>query len=339
MTLARLIVLALVAAWLTACAPTWQKVGMPDATFTGPSITADRFVSFDGAPLGLTTWPATDRDGAPTTPWAVIIGVHGMDDYATAFHLAAPIWAKEGVTTLAYDQRGFGRSPERGIWAPDVLRTKDLKTVVALARRRWPGAVIAVAGESMGGAVAIEAFASDDPPEADRLVLMAPAVWGWSTQPLLYRAALWLVTRADPGVTLKPPGWLTRRVYPTDNMDEIRLMAHDPLMVWGARSDTLYGLVSTMQHAQDQVGRVRAPMLYLYGAHDPIIPRSSTLKAVAKLPPTARTVYYPKGRHLLTRDLEGPVVSADILAFVRDPNAPLPSATPPIPVRRTGGGR
>ena len=51
-------------------------------------------------------------------PWAVSIGLHGMDDYANAFHLAGPYWAKAGIVTLAYDQRGFGRSPGRGVWAP-----------------------------------------------------------------------------------------------------------------------------------------------------------------------------------------------------------------------------
>jgi alpha-beta hydrolase superfamily lysophospholipase len=34
-----------------------------------------------------------------------------MNDYAEAFTLAAPIWAEEGITTYAIDQRGFGRSP------------------------------------------------------------------------------------------------------------------------------------------------------------------------------------------------------------------------------------
>ena len=40
-----------------------------------------------------------------------------------------------------------------------------------------------------------------------------------------------------------------------------------------------------------------------------------------------------KGWHLLTRDHQGPVVWADILAFLRDPAAPLPSGAPPIPRR------
>ncbi|HWD68058.1 MAG TPA: alpha/beta fold hydrolase, partial [Caulobacteraceae bacterium] len=134
---------------LAACVPTLQQAERPGAGFSGPRLEpgAHAFVSFDGARLGLTEW-----DAANGRPWAVIVGVHGMDDYANAFHLAAPWWAEQGITTLAYDQRGFGRSPHRGVWSPEKLSVEDLRTIVALARAKYPGATIAVAGESLGGA-------------------------------------------------------------------------------------------------------------------------------------------------------------------------------------------
>lgn len=313
---------------LGGCAPTLQQAGRPDATFSGPRLEAGDFVSFDGTRLPLTRSDAAGN--ARDHPSAVIIGVHGMNDYANAFHMAAPWWATQGVTTLAYDQRGFGRSPNRGIWAPDALLTGDLRTLAQLARRRWPGAVIAVVGESLGGAVAIEAFASADPPPADRLVLLSPAVWGWKEQPLLYRIALWLAARLAPAKVFNPPSFVTDRIRASDNLAELIAMGHDPLMVWGARSDALFGLVTTMQRAQDDIGRPRVPTLYLYGAHDEIIPRDAALKAVRALPPTARTAWYADGYHLLMRDEDGPKVWRDVLAFIRDPAAPLPSGAPPI---------
>ncbi len=330
----RLILLLICAGLTTACAPTLQRAGRPEIGFAGPRLEADAFVSFDGVRLGLSRWDALDATGQPGEPWAVIIGVHGMNDYGNAFHLAAPWWATQGVSTLAYDQRGFGRSPQRGIWAPDRLRTEDLRTVTALARARWPHATITVAGESLGGATAIEAFAADPPPQADRLVLLAPAVWGWKSQPLPYRALLWLAARTEPGKVFTPPSWLVRKVYPTDNMAELRGMGRDRLMIWGARSDTLYGLVATMQRASDDAARLRGPVLWLYGAHDPIIPAGATARAVRRLSPTVRTAWYRDGYHLLMRDKEGPMVWADVLAFIRDPKAPLPSGAPPVPAVR-----
>jgi alpha-beta hydrolase superfamily lysophospholipase len=334
---ARAIVLAVCLA-LASCAPTLQRAGRPPADFAGPRLAPHAFVSFDGAQLGLTEWDA--QSGAP---WAVIVGAHGMNDYANSFHLAAADWAKRGITTLAYDQRGFGRSPRRGVWATEAVATEDLRTLVALARARYPGAIIAVAGESMGGAVAIEAFASDRPPAADRLILLSPAVWGWSHQPATYATALWLADHFAPGWVVEPPSWLTEKIWATDNIDELRSMGRDPLMVWGARSDALYGLTNAMENAWRETGDLRVPTFYLYGAHDEIIPQRPAFEAAHRLPAGDRTAYYAHGFHLLMRDRQAANVWGDVAAFIRDPAAPLPSGAPSIPppaeahARETGG--
>jgi alpha-beta hydrolase superfamily lysophospholipase len=311
---------------LSACAPMLRQAALdPPAGFRGPHFEADRVVSFDGARLGLITWEATGE------PWAVVVAVHGMNDYANAFHLAGPKWAEAGVTTIAYDQRGFGRSPLRGVWAGEDLMVEDLRTVVALARAKYPHALIAVAGESMGGSVAAAAFASDNPPAADRLILLSPGVWGFKSQPLPNKTLLWLAANFTAAKIYTPPRWLTEHIYPTDNREELIAMGRDPLMIWGARSDTLYGLVKLMDHAAREVGGDRVPTLYLYGAHDDIIPKKAAFAAVKHLQPGDRTAYYAAGHHLLTRDHEGPMVMDDVLAFLRDPEGALPSGAPPIP--------
>src|SRR5262249_31851140 len=159
---------------LSACAAVQQHALRPPAGFAGPRLEAREFVSFDGARLPLEVWTPTGGD----EPKAVIIGLHGMNDDAQAFWMAAPWSASPGIATYAYDQRGFGAAPGRGVWGGERLMTEDLRTLAALLRARYPHATLAVAGESMGGAVAIEAFASNRPPAADRLVLLSPAVWG-----------------------------------------------------------------------------------------------------------------------------------------------------------------
>jgi acylglycerol lipase len=318
--------LILVVLALAACAPVVQRPMIPPPAFAGPRLEADRFISFDGAPLGLSRWDVPTGE-----PWAVVVGVHGMDDYANAFHLAAPYWAAHGIATYAYDQRGFGRSPRRGVWGGDALMMEDLRTFTALVRARFPHAVIAVAAESMGGAVAIETFASTRPPAADRLVLISPAVWGWSSQPLDYKLALEAAAHLAPSWVFTPPSFVTDHISASDNTPELIAMGEDPLMIWGARSDTLYGLVNTMQHGWDDIGEVRAPTLYLLGDHDQIIPRQPALAAAQRLPAGDRTADYAHGWHLLLRDRQAPLVYADIEAFIRDPAAPLPSGAPPIP--------
>ena len=86
-----------------------------------------------------------------------------------------------------------------------------------------------------------------------------------------------------------------------------------------------------MERASDDVARLVVPTLYLAGAKDEIITRKPTTRAAERLPRGARTAYYPQGWHLLLADLQRERVFEDVLAFIRDPSAALPSGTPPIP--------
>ena len=323
---------------MAACQPLVQGPSVLPASFAGPRLEPGSLVAADGARLPLTVWDARDGEGRPVEPWAVIVGLHGMNDYAAAFGLAGPYWAARGVTTYAYDQRGFGRAAHRGVWGGEALMDADLRTAAALVRARHPGAVVAVVGESMGGAVGISAFASDASPAADRLVLASPAVWGWREQGLPNSAALWVSAHLAPASRLTAPGWLARRIRASDNIAELRRMGLDRNMIFATRIDTIYGLVELMQHAQDEVGETRVPTLYQYGAHDDIIPKHAAFRAARRLKPGDRSAYYATGYHLLLRDLHRQAVLDDVLAFVRNPAAALPSSAPPIPSRRLRQG-
>jgi alpha-beta hydrolase superfamily lysophospholipase len=295
-----------------------------------PRLEADAFISFDGTRLPMTVWRADKPK-----PKAVIVALHGMNDYAAAFGLAAPFWAEEAVATYAYDQRGFGRSATRGRWGGEEAMAEDLRTLCTLLRAKHPKTPLAIVGESMGGAVAVVAASSDRPPDADRLILSSPAVWGWGAQPPVNVAALWLAGHVAPGASVTAPSWVTRKIRATDNREELLRMSRDPNMIFRTRIGTIYGLTDLMQHARERIGQVRGPVLYLYGAHDDLIPKPAAFFAAGRLPPGARTAYYPQGYHLLTRDLQAQTVWTDILAYIAEPRAPLPSHAPPIPDRLT----
>ncbi|MBL8530296.1 MAG: lysophospholipase [Hyphomonadaceae bacterium] len=297
------------------------------ATFEGPQFRAveERFYTFDGAALGLTAWLPEGQ-----APRAVIIGLHGMNDYAHTFYLAGPWFAARGVALYAYDARGFGRSPNRGVWPGQHLMIEDLRAAVAAARRAHPGAPIAVVGDSMGAAEAIATFGEPGSPQVDRLVLVAPAVWGWSTLPDHYALTLWVGAHTFPWRAVSPPRNVTRRISASDNREALLQAGRAPHMIWRTRIDAVYGLVNLMQTASERAANLDGDVLFLYGAHDQIIPRASAVSAARRLPASARTVFYPEGWHWLLRDLQREVVFADILAFIEDADAPLPSQAPPL---------
>lgn len=278
-------------------------------------------LSHDGARLGLTVWKSTG--GAQ--PHHVIVGVHGMNNYAGEFRLAAPEWVAEGRAVYAYDQRGFGRSPGRGHWAGEEVMREDLRTAVGLARERHPDVPVTVVAISMGAAVAITAFASDRPPEADRLILSGPGLRGWGTLNPAYAGALKLLNAVGPGLAVRPPAFA--KPVMSDNRDFLALQDADPHHATVNRIDQLYGAVSVMERAHEAAARLppALPVLASYGARDKVVPPAGPRRTSGLLPPHVRTVYYPDGYHILLSDLQRARVIADYSAFMDDPQAVLPS--------------
>lgn len=312
---------------LAACAtPAIQPVLTPPPGFTGPAVEASTLLMDDGARLPVARWSPRGE------PWAVIIALHGMNDTRASFRLAGPWWAERGIETWAIDQRGFGAAPGRGVWAGEARMTEDVRTAVALARAAHPNAVIAVAGESMGGSVTIAAFGSDRPPAADRVILLAPGVWGWTAQGPVNSSALWLAARAMGDRAVDAPEWAIRAHPASDNMVELYRNGRDPQSIISTRFDTLYGLVDLMESASIKLGRIREPTLLLYGATDNVIQKPAMRLALERAGerPGFRTGYYPDGWHILNRDLQAETLYRDVEAWLRDANAPLPSGAGPV---------
>lgn len=320
--------LVLMALVLAACAPTVQRAEIPGPGFAGPRFEGDVFIAHDGARLGLSVW--LPPEGTPVR--AVVVGLHGINDYARTFEGAGPWWAARGIATYAYDARGHGRSPRRGVWGGEALMLRDAWTALRVARAAHPGVPVVAVGESMGAATIMAAAgARNEPPlPADRLVLVAPAVWGWSNLPLAYRTTLWLGAHGLGRRPVTAPRAVTRRIRASDNEPMLRALGRDPLMQFETRIDVIYGLVRLMERAYDAAGRLPPPTLLLYGEKDQIVPRPAVARTVARLPAHVRTVSYPDGWHMLLRDRQAPAVWADIDAFITDAGASLPSGTGPV---------
>ena len=300
-----------------ACAPRYEPAG--PAT-TAPRIeTASplKIVAADGATLPLRCWSPEGK------PRAVFLGLHGFNDYSRAFETPGAFWAKRGIETCAYDQRGFGAGPHPKIWSDTASMTGDARTAATLLRARHPGIPFFVVGESMGGAVAMVA-AADGGLSADGLVLVAPALRGRRYLGAFPRASLWLFSRLVPALILTGEGL---RVQASDNIPMLRALGADPLVIKGARIDTVRGLVDLMDAAIEAAPKLHVPALVLYGVRDELIPETPTIDAIRALPQDTghRAAIYRGGWHMLLRDLGADAVLADVLAWTANPKAPLPS--------------
>jgi alpha-beta hydrolase superfamily lysophospholipase len=254
-------------------------------------------------------------------PRAVILAVHGFNDYSNAFAEFGAFAAERNIAVHAYDQRGFGANPAAGRWPGTQALTADLEAERARLGALHPDRPVYLLGESMGAAVILAARASGAALDADGVILTAPAVWGGDQLNPLYRATLWLVARVAPGLKLTGR---SLGVMASDNLDALRALSTDPLFIKETRVDAIAGLVELMDTAYAAAGALSGPTLILVGERDEVVPPDSQIAMIERVrtTPCVRVVY-PDGWHLLLRDLQRRVVWEDILAWID--GAPLPS--------------
>ncbi len=307
-------------AWLSACAPITQEAGSIQRSV---AITESELQTSDGKNLPVHKWAALDEENA------IIIAVHGFNDYRNAFAFPASWWMQHGVTTYAYDQRGFGETDQVGVWASKELLKKDLASFVQVIRRKSPNVPIFLLGESMGGAVVMTAVSDPEFPEVDGVILSAPAVWGWQSLNIFYKSTLWISAHLFPGA--KPSG-KGLGIQASDNIPMLQNLGKDPLFIKQTRIDSIYGLVGLMDDAYDSAEKMTMPALFLYGANDEVIPKKPVEEVVSRLPKSADVVLYQDGWHLLMRDLQAAVVWNDILSWIERKEVPSGNKISALPL-------
>lgn len=309
-------VLALSVLLLTACAPSFPD---PGEAVTVPHLTDTALIVRDGRALPLRVWLPPDRP-----PQAVVLALHGFNDYSNAFAEVGGWLTDLGVAVYAYDQRGFGSNPDAGRWAGAEQMAQDARDGLAALHARWPDTRLILMGESMGGAVAVTAMTGGKALPVDGVILSAPGVLGRKALPWSARAALAVMGRVAPGLSM---GGRSLNLWPSENHPMLAALAQDPLVLKGARVEALYGATDLMDLALERLPTLRGPVLWLYGAHDEIVPAEATLTAARTLDRAQgqRFVLYPDGWHMLTRDRAAEVVLRDIGRWVLDPQPPLPS--------------
>jgi acylglycerol lipase len=346
------------------CAPTTDRTARLEGIGTAraapgpkpmPHFAGDLFIAADGVALPLRRWLPKEDAGERVA--AVVLALHGFNDYSNAFAGPGDIWAKDGIATYAYDQRGFGGAAGRGRWPGRSVLAADAAAAALVLRQLYPNVPLYLLGESMGGAVAVVAMTGESGtpiPSVDGVILVAPAVWGRATMDFLQRAALSLGVRLMPGLTLTGSGL---HIMASDNIVMLRAYSRDPLVIKETRIDTIYGLVDLMDAAVAAAPKLRAPLLVMSGKEDQIVPRAATRRFVQALAPgsppdhpritpgsppdqvrgpgaagrgpgvdpggSRSLAFYPHGYHMLLRDLDGPVVIADAAGWMLDPGAPL----------------
>ena len=311
--------LAVLLSCLVACAgPQVQPRG--DFPPVAAQFGEDALLMPDGYHLPLRQWRPADR------PRALVLALHGFNDYSNAFDSTARYLTGQSIAIAAIDQRGFGRSAQTGLWAGQDVMQADLVTAVELLCNRHPELPLYLLGESMGGAVILGAAAELETTCISGIVLAAPAVWGWETMPWWQGVALSMLAHTFPAMKVTGEGLDIR---PSDNIEMLRALGRDPLVIKETRIDTVYGLTNLMQTAFENSPHLHLPVLLLYGEQDEIITPLPVCRMLGRLGDFRnngwRMLLYPEGFHMLTRDLQAEVVLRDITAWIGNRTGDAPS--------------
>lgn len=314
---------------LAACAPKLQTIG-PD--IDRPSLSETSMHTADGVDLPIRAWLPKDSAGRVKPIKGVIVALHGFNDYSKGLAIPGSGLARRGYAVYAFDQRGFGRTPQRGIWAGEDRMIDDLRLALELLHAAYPGKPFFILGESMGAAVAMAAAVKTPPLPANGMVLVSPATWGWQTIDPFYREVVEFSAHTVPWMTVRLTGV---NVQASDNSAALRALGRDPLVIKATRVDAAYGLVNLMTRAYDAVPKLCAamagmpPCLIMYGGREDVLDRGAVAMTLDRLPKRSpeemRLAVYRTGHHLLLRDLDSQTVFDDIAAWLADPTQPLPS--------------
>jgi acylglycerol lipase len=303
---------------LSGCMP---AIHPPELKKQAARLSDTAFITEDGANLPLRRWLPKNETHA------VLIALHGFNDYSKFFTTPAEYLSKHGIACFAYDQRGFGIAPKRGLWAGQDAYIDDLQVLVRLLKQRYPDRPVFLLGESMGGAVIIAAMGQPAMPAVDGIILSAPALWARETMPWYQTSLLWTAAHTVPWLTLTGQGVV--KVTPSDNIKMLRALGRDPWVIKGTRVEAIYGLTDLMDTAFDSARSLHANTLMLYGEKDDIIPKEPTYEFLQQFLATDNShktvAIYPDGHHLLLRDLHAETAWQDIAAWIAHQSDKLPS--------------
>jgi acylglycerol lipase len=264
----------------------------------------------DGLQLRTYEWPAV---GAPR---AHLLLVHGIAEHAGRYPHVASRLASAGITTHAYDQRGFGRSGGHRAYVDRWSQYHDdLEDRLAAVRSMSRGLPVVLYGHSMGGLIVI-GYALADPPRPlpDLLVLSSPAIdavipqWKRTLAPLLAN----LVPRFAVANGF-PKGGLT-----SDLAVEAAYLA-DPVRV--ARSTARLGSAFFREQVRVQEilargGPLPIPTYVLHGTDDPIVPEWASRSLEGRANVTRRV--YQGLHHETHNEPSGAAVIDDTTRWIAD---------------------
>jgi alpha-beta hydrolase superfamily lysophospholipase len=232
------------------------------------------------------------------TPRAVVLAIHGLTMHGTVFDTCARSLAADGAIVVAPDLRGYGAWYQKGT-DTDINYEQSEKDVCQLAevlRQQYKGLPMFVAGESLGGAMAIR-LAAKHPELIDGLILCSPAIKMYHPPKALVDATLALANRSHE---LDISDYIKKNFSEDSQITEEGL--HDPLIRRHLSMVDLLESCRFIAASRRYIGKIPAaiPVLVMQGEKDRVVRPSGVTVLESSLKTSDTTVrILPQRGHIL----------------------------------------
>jgi acylglycerol lipase len=271
------------------------------------SPTFDSFTPDGGGPR------LTSLRWAPSGPArASVVIMHGLGEHAARYDSTARLFTAAGFSVLAMDYEGFGRSEGRrgDVRYPSTARAVD--HLIAHERERTGDAPVVLYGHSLGGLYAFLYTADRPGTDLAAVVVTGPAFDSELRNQRLKVAVIRSLGRAFATLTL-PIGLRFERV--NRDPDVVAERYADPLVHGRATARFAIDVLAQMDRVASAATRVAVPLLVVHGEADLINPLSAS-RQVVDLVPSATLRTCPGVYHGLEDEPEGPVILAEVIAWI-----------------------
>ena len=230
-----------------------------------------------------------------SNPRAVLVIVHGLAEYAGRYRPIMEQLAANGISSVAYDQRGHGAALGARTHVDRFSElVDDLALLIRAVHTAQPQLPIFIWGHSMGTIVALLA-AADPHPSIKGVITTSNSleVFRRGTNPLnpLFRLLSWIVPRA------RIPLGLDSRKISTDESVQ-RAYATDPQIPPTASLRLIVEFAAACEAAREAAKSIRLPWLIMHGEEDAIAPAEGSRVLFRDLASTDKQLQiYPGLRH------------------------------------------
>lgn len=242
----------------------------------------------DGSQIVARLWQAE-------CPRATVLLTHGLGDHSGRFEQTARLFNQAGLTVLAPDLRGHGRSDGQRGYVQDFDQfLDDLDIATDQANTVADGNPVFGYGQSLGGLLVLYHAIRRQPP-CRAVVASSPSL------KVLVDAPAWKIAL----------GKTVGRVLPRFSLRaglDLGELSDDPQVATRARSDrymhgritaaTYFGMLAAGEFCLQNAWQLELPALVMHGARDTITCPSATQQFAAAAP-DCQSVCWPEGKHEL----------------------------------------